>query len=95
MLTYAEVSYVGNGDLYHKKVMCVDETISVIGSFNLCSHCSDTEDDDIVIIYSAVISALLLEGLASDITVSRKFDPTCYSPIKSAAIYHITNRIVQ
>ena len=70
-------------------------SLSVIGSFNLNSHCADTEDEDIVIVNSEEIATILIQGIESDLTHARKFALETYSPLRSSVIHGITGRIVQ
>ena len=68
-------SYAKPYILYHKKVMVIDNQITVIGSFNISYHCADTEDEDIIVINSNKIADETLRILEEDIAASKKLKP--------------------
>jgi phosphatidylserine/phosphatidylglycerophosphate/cardiolipin synthase-like enzyme len=59
--------YKQDSTLYHKKVMVIDKRFTTIGSFNISSHCADTEDEGITIIDSEKTAKETLKILEEDI----------------------------
>jgi phosphatidylserine/phosphatidylglycerophosphate/cardiolipin synthase-like enzyme len=51
----------GNTGTFHHKVLVIDESIVATGSFNFSKNADDSNDENILIIYSPVIAQLYLE----------------------------------
>jgi phosphatidylserine/phosphatidylglycerophosphate/cardiolipin synthase-like enzyme len=63
--------YTGEKSLLHKKVMVIDDNISVIGSLNI-NFCTETDEEDIVVMDSHEMADIMKEEFGHDLSLSRE-----------------------
>lgn len=91
-------AYDVEGCIYHKKVMIVDEHITVIGSFNISKHCADTEDENLMILDSKQLAKKTQEVLEEDISKSQEItrhEISWLERLQAHAMLQVTGNILQ
>jgi phosphatidylserine/phosphatidylglycerophosphate/cardiolipin synthase-like enzyme len=67
--------YAQESTLFHKKVMIIDDRYTTIGSYNLSYHCSESEDEDILIFDSEEVAEQTQAILDEDVRRSQQISP--------------------